>query len=202
MSEARALRIDVSELPSASFGHRSPLWWGTIAFIVIESMTLLTVAAAYLYVFEQQPAWPPPPTPVPDLALATLNLAVLLVTMIPMALAARRARDVDARGAQVWLWVAVGFSVLSTVLRVLEFRAVNTSWDEHAYGSLVWMLLGVHGTLILTDLFETAMIALLLAMDPGNPKNYTHVDEGALYQYFLSGIWVPVYALVYLLPRA
>ena len=64
MSEG-ALRIDVSGLPSDAFGHRTLLWWGTIAFIVIESMTLITVAGSYLYVFEQQPAWPPPPTPVP-----------------------------------------------------------------------------------------------------------------------------------------
>ena len=200
MSEG-ALRIDVSGLPSDAFGHRTLLWWGTIAFIVIESMTLITVAGSYLYVFEQQPAWPPPPTPVPDLGIATLNLVVLLVTIVPMALAARRARELDAVGARGWLWVAVLFSLVGTVLRALEFGAVNTSWADHVYGSLVWMLLGVHGTLILTDLFETAMLAVLLHLDPTHARHYTHVEEGALYQYFLSAVWVPVYALVYLLPR-
>ena len=36
MADATRTAIDVSELPSFAFGHRSILWWATVGMCLIE----------------------------------------------------------------------------------------------------------------------------------------------------------------------
>jgi heme/copper-type cytochrome/quinol oxidase subunit 3 len=35
-------------------------------------------------------------------------------------------------------------------------HALNVSWDANAYGSVVWLLLGLHTTHLITDTIDTA----------------------------------------------
>ena len=45
------------------------------------------------------------------------------------------------------------------IVRIFEFPALNVSWDSNAYGSVVWILLGLHTTHIITDLMDTLVLA-------------------------------------------
>ena len=40
--------------------------------------------------------------------------------------------------------VCLVFGVAFNVVRVFEFTHLNVSWDHDAYGSIVWLLLGLH----------------------------------------------------------
>ena len=46
------------------------------------------------------------------------------------------------------------------IVRIFEFPALHVSWDSNAYGSIVWTLLGLHTTHILTDLVDTLVLAV------------------------------------------
>ena len=41
-------------------------------------------------------------------------------------------------------------------MRVFEFAHLNVMWDHDAYGSIVWLLLGLHTTHIVTDFLDSA----------------------------------------------
>jgi cytochrome c oxidase subunit III len=195
------VQVDVSDLPVAAFGHRSLLWWGTLMFMAIEGTTLAIVCGSYLDLMRMQPAWPPPPTRLPDLMIPTINLAIILATIWPSHLASRAALRLDARAAVRWLWVCVVLGVAATALRGFELAALNTRWDDHVFGSLAWLLLGLHATLLLADFCESATIALLVGSERRQAKHFSDVEDAALYQWFLSLVWVPIYFLVYILPR-
>jgi heme/copper-type cytochrome/quinol oxidase subunit 3 len=87
------------------------------------------------------------------------------------------------------------------VLRFFELDALNTRWDSHAYGSVAWLAVGLHTTLLFIDLMETATIAAVTYSRQLQKKHFTDVEDAALYQYFLSLSWVPIYVLVFLGPR-
>jgi heme/copper-type cytochrome/quinol oxidase subunit 3 len=82
--------LDVSHLPAESRDSRSPVWWGNVLFMLIETTTVALLLASYVYLWRNYPqsGWPPPATqhdppilkPVPDLLLGTLNVLLLLVT--------------------------------------------------------------------------------------------------------------------------
>lgn len=201
MSAAEPPVIDASGLPEVTFGYRGITWWATAGFMVIEGTTLAILLVSYVYLRRNFAEWPPPPTALPDLFVPTINLAVLLVTIVPMVLARRAAHALDLRGVRLWLVTAVLLSIVAVVLRGFEFEALNVRWDSHAYGSTAWLLLGLHTTLLVVDLLESGAIAALMFSRRRMPKHFVDAEEAAVYQWFLSLSYVPVYATLFLGPR-
>ena len=192
---------DVSELPTVTFGHRQIIWWGTIGFMIVESMTLLVCLASWFYLHRNFDIWPPPGTPEPDLAIGSVSLLVLLLTIIPYALLDRAAKRLDAAATRRWFWVATTASTLATALRFLEFDAVGTTFDASAYGSVVWAILVTHFTLLAVDVMETGTGAVIFTLGRHEPKHFPDASDNAFYSYFLVIAWIPAYVIVYLLPR-
>lgn len=198
---ARHTVIDVSGLPTVVFGPKSLMWWGTLGFIVIEAFTILLMVASYFYLRLNERAWPPAPTPDPDVLLPALNVLLLLAIMIPMHRADHAAKRFDRAGVIRGLSIATALAAVSIVLRYFELLALNVRWDSHAYGSALWAIVILHGTLIAVDLFETGTFAAIFLTGRARKKHYADVSDAAFYQYYLSMSWVPLYFIVYWSPR-
>ena len=193
--------LDVSHLPTVTFGHRNISWWGTLGFMAVEATTLAACVASYLYLRKNFQSWPPLTTPNPDLLVPTINMLLLLVVIAPMAWVDRAAKRLDLRRVRIGLLVAAILSAATVVLRVWEFGALNTHWDMNAYGSAAWVTLGFHTTLLLIHFVETMVIAVLMFVGPIEKKHFSDVSDAALYQYFLSLVYVPLYLVLFLSPR-
>lgn len=192
--------IDVSGLPSEAFGHRSALWWGTMGLIAIEGTMFALMITNYLYLKGRNFNWPPGVEP-PYLLWGTVNTIVLIVSVIPNELTKRAAKKFDLGKVQLWIVVCLVFGVAFNVIRIFEFMSLNVWWDQNAYGSIVWTLLGFHTVHILTDFIDTAVLALILFIGPVEEKRFVDVSENAMYWYFVVIAWLPIYALLYFAPR-
>jgi heme/copper-type cytochrome/quinol oxidase subunit 3 len=193
--------VDARTLPETAFGLRNLPTWATLGFIVIEGTTLAVAMTAYLYVKRNFAEWPPPPTPLPDLLIPSINAALLLAMLVPLTVARRAARATSLPAIRTALVVATCMSLACTALRGFELAALNTRWDSSAYGSVVWVLVGLHSSLLVIDLLETIVITALTFSAGFEQKHYTDVEDAALYQWFLSLVWIPIYLLVFVLPR-
>lgn len=193
--------LDVSDLPNVVFGHRDPGWWGTLGFMVAEGMTLASCVAAYFYVRRNFQEWPPLGTPLPDLLVPTLSLAVLLACAGLAYVYDRAAKRLDAPALRKWMWAATALEAVACVLRVFELEATNTRWNANAYGSAVWITLILHGTLILTDVFETGTVAAIFTRGKQEGKHFVAAADNAFYTYYMALLWVPLYVIFYLYPR-
>ena len=200
MTEKHAA-VDVSRLPTVVFDTRGLMWWGTMAFIVIEGWTLALTAMAYFYLRQNSPAWPPHRTAEPDLLLPTINLVLLLVSLIPAWIAAKAAERLERRRTSLWLAVNGIMGVAALVLRWYELWDTNTRWDTTAYGSIVWLLAGLHGTLILLDVGDTVGISLKLTRKDAPPHYLADATDYAMYWLFTVASWIPIYLLIYVAPR-
>ena len=88
-------------------------------------------------------------------------------------------------------------------IRALEFTALNCRWDSDAYGSIVWLLLGLHTTHLVTDVYDSTVLAALFFFSrPLEGRRHVDVSENSLYWYFVVWSWLPIYAVIYLAPRA
>jgi heme/copper-type cytochrome/quinol oxidase subunit 3 len=199
MTEPRTL--DVASLPPGAFGSRSLMWWGTMGITLVEGMVFALAIAAYFYFRTRMPVWPPDGVAVPDLGWGTLNTLVLLMSTIPNALAKRAGERVNLRGVRIWMVVCLVFGVAFNAIRVYEFRHLNVMWDHDAYGSIVWLLLGLHTTHIVTDFLDTAVLAVLMFVGPIEEKRFVDVEENAAYWYFVVLAWLPIYGVIYWAPR-
>ena len=53
--------LDLSGLPEWSYGPSSPVWWGTLGFMLLEGSGFALVIAIYLYLGSLAREWPPAP---------------------------------------------------------------------------------------------------------------------------------------------
>ena len=97
--------------------------------------------------------------------------------------------------------MCVVLAVVFTVVRFLEFSALNVRWDTNAYGSVTWVLLGFHTVHLLTDFADTIVLAVIMFVGPVDEHRFVDISENSFYWYFVVISWVPIYAVLYLAPR-
>ena len=192
--------VDVSHLAPGAFGYRSILWWGTLGIVMVETMAFALAIGSYFYLRTRVTHWPPNSLP-PGHLWGAVNTIVLLASCIPNELARRAADRVDLSRVRVWMVVCLVFGVAFNGVRVLEFMTLNTRWDSNAYGSIVWLLLGLHTTHIVTDVLDTLVLALLMFLGPREEKRFVDVSENSGYWYFVVIAWLPIYGVIYWAPR-
>ena len=93
------------------------------------------------------------------------------------------------------------FAVVFNAVRVLEFMHLNVWWDHDSYGSIVWVLLGLHTTHIVTDFLDTIVLTALMFVGPIEEKRFVDVEENSAYWYFVVAAWLPIYGVIYWAPR-
>ena len=192
--------IDASALPSYAYSHRSLMWWGTLGLMLVEGTVFVLAVMAYFYLHSRTPIWPPSGVP-PKLIWGTLNTVILLVSLWPNRIVQQAAVQQDLRRLRIALLWCLASSVLFLALRVMEFGALNVRWDTDAYGSAVWMLMGLHTVHLITDTYDTAVLATLFFTGPLEGRRYVDASENAVYWYFVVASWLPIYAVVYWAPR-
>lgn len=191
---------DLSGLPTCAFGAASPIWWGTLAFMALEGMGFALAAGAYLYLRQVNPQWPIAAPP-PNHWAGTALLVLLLVSLVPNAWADRAAKEQKLPAVRVWLVVMIVLGILAVAIRGWEFTQLNIRWDDNAYGSITWFVLGLHATHLLTDLGDTVVLAVLMFTRHVTKRRFSDVSDNAFYWYFVVASWVPLYALLYGVPR-
>ena len=193
--------LDVSHLPTVAFGSRDPLWWGGIGLLIIETIFLAIGLVCYFYLRALTPTWPPPPTARPDLLIPTVNTLLLLVSVVPMWWVDRAARRLEQRTVRLGLVLCVILGLAFSGLRVCEFHALHTRWDSHAYGSVVWTLLGLHTFDWLAELVEIMVMMGQAFIGPMTQYRFLDVSDSVPFWYFIVAIWLPIYAVLYVVPR-
>jgi heme/copper-type cytochrome/quinol oxidase subunit 3 len=192
----RGAVLDVSGTPTFAFGTRSPMWWGTMGLVAVESTVFALTIVAYFYLRSHAQAWPQSGRP-PDLLWGNLNMAILLASLWPNQKAKEAAERLDIHGVRLWMTVCMAFSLAFLAVRAYEFGALNTRWDTDAYGSVVWMLLGLHTTHLVTDAYDSLVLTVLMFTGPHEGKRFVDVSENAGYWYFVVLSWLPIYAVIY-----
>ncbi|SAL22313.1 cytochrome c oxidase subunit I [Caballeronia turbans] len=190
------LVLDVRTLPTFAFSHRSLMWWSTTGLMLIEGTVFAIAVIMYFYLRTRAPAWPMA-ADAPGLLWGSLNTAVLIASLWPNQLAKNAAERGERRKAAIWLVVCLVASLAFLVIRGFEFASLNVSWYANAYGSVVWLLLGLHTTHLITDTIDTAVLTVLLFTGPFEGKRLVDVSENALYWYFVVLTWLPIYAVIY-----
>jgi len=192
--------LDVRAMPSFAFGHRSLMWWGTAGLMAIESTVFALAVVVYFYLRSHSELWPMR-SPPPELLWGTFNTVVMLVSAWPNQLAKRAATRLDKAGVQLWLTVCTALGLLILVVRGLELTALNVRWDADAYGSIVWLIMLLHTTHLVTDTWDTTVLDVLFFKGPLEGKRFVDVNENAIYWDFVVLSWLPIYAVIYFGPR-
>jgi heme/copper-type cytochrome/quinol oxidase subunit 3 len=198
---SRRAVIDVSDLPNVALGSEATIWWGNMLLFAIEGSMFAMVVATYFYLRYQVTVWPPPGADRPSILWPTLT-ALLLIAACAAALwidqaAKRRDRAPLLPGAAG----AILLGLLALIARWRDFASLDFKWSEHAYGSIVWIALGLHTSHMVACTLESVVMAALLVIGPFREKHFIDVRTTASYWYFVALTWLPFYVTFTLAPR-
>ncbi|MCO6050217.1 cytochrome c oxidase subunit 3 [Mesorhizobium sp. RP14(2022)] len=191
----------LADLPDHANGARHLVWWGNLGFMLIEGTGFALAIAAYLYVLSHSSAWPPAGDALPDLGWSGVFTLGLLLSEIPNLWLLRQARAKKEQAVRIGILLMTVIGVGLTVIRLLEFGHLNVRWSADGYGSMVWLLMVLHTTHVFTELGETAVQALWLFTHEVGDNQFSDVEDTANYWTFVVLFWLPIYGLVYWMPR-
>jgi heme/copper-type cytochrome/quinol oxidase subunit 3 len=193
---------DVAALPTHKFGPSSLTWWGIVGFMVIEGAAFGLAFAAYFFLMGHEQGWPPEARKAPGLLAGTLFTILILLSEIPNTAVKKAANEGDVPTIRRLMPVMVGIGVVLLIIRGFEFNSLNVRWTDDAYGSIIWALLLLHTTHILTDWFDTVVLyALMRTPLAYEGRRLVDTDENSLYWRYVWLLWIPVYLLIYWVPR-
>jgi heme/copper-type cytochrome/quinol oxidase subunit 3 len=193
---------DVAELPTYKFGPSSLTWWGIIGFMVIEGAAFALTFGVYFFLMGHEQGWPPEGRRPADLLAGTLFTIFILLSEIPNTVIKKAAREGDVPTIRSLMPIMVAVGVILIVIRAFEFNSLNCRWTDDAYGSVIWALLLLHTTHIMTDWFDTVVLWLLIRTPLAyEGRRQVDVDENSMYWRYVWLLWIPIYLMIYWVPR-
>lgn len=189
--------LDVRDLPPYDISSQSPLWWGQICVAIIEGTMFSILIAAYLYTRLRVDVWPPPGDQYPHLLLPTLGLIALILSALPAYWASKAAKKDDRAGVILNMLLNLLLAAVFFTLRVIEWHSLNFNWQADVQGSYVWAFLGLHSFDVISDAAFTLVLLILFLLGRDGEKQRLGVHVDTVVWYFLVGIWIPIYVVIY-----
>lgn len=192
---------DVSGLPDGAMGPTNLVWWGNLGFMLIEGTAFALAIGAYLYLQSRSPAWPLAGDRMPDLLWSAIFTAGLVASVAPNFWVSRKAKAKSAAGVRrgTLSMALIGIALLA--IRAFELGHLNIRWDDDAYGSVLWMLMVLHTSHLVTDLGDTIVQSAWLYSHRIDTDQFSDVQDNCDYWNFVVIAWLPIYFLIYWLPR-
>jgi heme/copper-type cytochrome/quinol oxidase subunit 3 len=169
--------------------------------MLIEGTAFALAIGAYFYLQSQSPTWPPGGDAPPGLLWSGLFTAALLASQLPNRWVCKKARQQDSRGVRSGTLLMALLGILLLAIRGFELAHLNVRWDHDAYGSVIWMLMVLHTSHLVTELGETAVQSVWLYTHRIETDQFSDVQDNSEYWSFVVFAWVPIYLILYWVPR-
>lgn len=192
---------DGRELPAYASDLHAPARAAGVLIVVIEAVILATLVASYYYLRYATPGpWAGDGVDAPAAASATVTLGLMVASAAAMWIGTRRLPSADGSGQQrlvAGVGTATLLVVLAAGLRASDLAALEFSWRDHAYGSMVWLLLGFHLLHALVASFAGGTLTAMAMLRRVGPHQHAGVRALELYWYYVVLGYVPIYVTVF-----
>jgi cytochrome c oxidase subunit III len=193
--------VDASRYPARNNGQLAPMYWGIWGLILVETIVFGSLVASYFYLRLISPAWPPAGVKPPDLVLPTVSTAVILLSVYFVRRADKGIEEGKVGRLKFGLALSVLLGAAFLTIKYVEYSDLAYRWDSHAYGSIVWTIVGFHTAHVIALLLKTAVVLTLAFLGYWSRERNLGVQVNGIYWTFVVAIWVPLYGVLYLAPR-
>ncbi|MCL4446342.1 MAG: cytochrome c oxidase subunit 3 [Actinobacteria bacterium] len=195
----------VSLEKSANLGkivHERPpmLAIGVMIWLGSELMFFSGLFAAFFTIRAHAPGgvWPPAGTKL-DTVQAGVFTAILVASSFTMQRAVFLEEWRRRKEAKKWIVATIVLGALFLGNQVYEWTHLTTRWTTNAYGSLFFIMTGLHGLHVFLGL--VAMVFLLGRMKgaAGDPGELSVVQGVSYYWHFVDIVWLGLFSCLFLL---
>jgi cytochrome c oxidase subunit 3 len=170
---------------------------GVMIWLGSEFMFFSSLFAAFFTIRSNASSWPPAGTKL-DLIQAGIFSIVLLVSSPTMQMAVWHQEHGNRGRAKAWLVTSFLLGAMFLANQGYEWKTVPFRPSTNAYGSLFYIMTGIHGLHVLLGLL--AMIALYgrLAGGKGDPGETPVFQAISYYWHFVDIMWIGLFSCLFL----
>ena len=192
--------LETPGLTAAAVGQRGYAvgWWGMVVLIATEATVFLGLLASYFDLRASSAEWPQGDIKPPDLIQISIFTVVLLGSTIPVLIAESAIEQGHLRRTGIALLVAWLMGAAFLAHQVMEFAQLDFRISDNAYASIFIVTTGLHGLHVLGGLLMSAVVQLKARLGQFDAEHHLTVSVVSLYWHFVDGVWVLVFASLYL----
>lgn len=196
-----SLRVEVEEGAAArpvETWSRTAAGFGTIVFLASDLMLFAAFFSASFVLRGTTTEWPPADVEldVPRALAATVVLVWSSFTLIAADRAIEHGRRATARR---WLLVTLGLGLAFLVNQVLEYTTLEFGADSHPYGSVFWLLTGLHGAHVTAGLAALTLV-LVRTIRARDHRNMLPFATGvSVYWHLVDAVWIGVFLTIWVI---
>jgi cytochrome c oxidase subunit III len=172
---------------------------GVMIWLGSEFMFFSGLFAAFFTIRAHAVIWPPPGT-----QLDTIRAGIFTLVLVSSSFTMQRAVYLEEwrrrQAARIWIVWTLFLGALFLSNQVYEWVTFTTRPTTNAYGSLFFIMTGLHGLHVFLGLL--AMVFLLLRMkgrEAGDPGELSVVQGVSYYWHFVDIVWIGLYSCLFLL---
>jgi cytochrome c oxidase subunit 3 len=175
---------------------------GVIIWLGSEVMFFSSLFAAFFTIRSHASVWPPAGAHL-DVIRAGIFTAILVASSFTMQKAVWDQERGERKSAKIWVWITLAMGTLFVANQFFEWVSLSqdpaTNPTQTAYGSLFYIMSGLHGLHVFLGL--AAMLFLLTRLrGPAGDPGETSVFQGvSYYWHFVDVVWVGLYCCLFLL---
>lgn len=175
---------------------------GMLCFIVSEAMFFLLLVIAYVYYNQAARSQGLNPAGTLDVLRTGLFTVLLLSSSITAWLAGRHAHEGgDRKKLSLWLVVTIVLGVVFLAGQGYEYQELfhrGVTMSSNTFGSSFFTLTGFHGFHVFLGLLMLAGLLGFSMFGSASEPTHSAFESVSLYWHFVDGVWIVVFAVVYL----
>ncbi len=188
------------ELAPRTRGY-STAWWGMVVLIMTEAMIFIALLSSYFFVRAGASHWPLGGIKAPEVHRSVVFTVVLVGSSLPIfwmewALVRGRMRDV-----KIGLLVSFLMGAAFLANTGYDFTHLEFGWHDNAYTSLFTVIIGLHAIHVLIGLLMSLTVQAKVWTGRVTPEHHVTPEVFALYWHFVDGVWIAVFASLFLSVR-
>lgn len=167
-------------------------------FIVSESMFFLGLFLAWFFMRNTSDTWPPAGVAPLPITPAIFNTVIALLSTVAVVFADRAIARDDRQGLVRGITVAGALGVIFMAVQAAEFTDLAMLAQGSAYGSTFTFLLLFHVLRVFVGVILMGVVLVRTLLGHFSRKRRLLVQATAMYWYFITGVWLVVFAVLYL----
>jgi cytochrome c oxidase subunit 3 len=188
--------------PQGKIVHDRPpmLAVGVMIWLGSEVMFFSGLFAAFFTIRANTPGgWPPPGTHL-DTIRGGIFTIILVLSSFTMQWAVRQAEWRNRKSARRWIIMTIILGTAFVGNQATEWLFLTTRWYTNSYGSLFFIMTGLHGLHVFLGL--VAMTFLLGRMKGdvgGDPGELGAIQGVSYYWHFVDIVWIGLFSCLFFL---
>ena len=174
-----------------------PLTFGVIVFLASELMFFGGLITSYFVLRSQAALWPPPGVALsqgPE-ALGTAFLGVSSFTMLMTTHNVAKHRTAVAR---TWLAFTIVLGLGYLAIAVRDWTTAPFRIDSNAYGSLYYVMTGIHAVHVAAGVVMLAILLGNITMTAFERDRRAGMEAISYYWHFVFVVWVMIWGTIFI----